>query len=130
MYAPFEIQDIISPNAGRLRLPKMWKIHPVFHVSLIELFVKGNQDVVLNAVRKTSDPIDNAPEYDVDIVMGSTEKDGAVLYLVKWKGWQAKKHWTRQPLESFYSVGAKEQLRVFYSKNPDTPKDYHLTDTV
>jgi hypothetical protein len=86
MYGPFEILDIISPTAVHLRLPKTWKIHPVFHVSLIEPFVKGNRDVDLNAVLKTSDSIKNAPEYDIDKVMGSTKKDGKVLYLVKWKG--------------------------------------------
>jgi hypothetical protein len=32
---------------------------------------------------KTSDSIENAPEYGVDKVMGSKEKDGKVLYLVK-----------------------------------------------
>jgi hypothetical protein len=109
--------------------PKRWKIHPVFHVSLIEPFVKGNRDVDLNAILKTSDPIENAPEYDVDKVIGSTEKDGKVLYLVKWKGWPAKKHWTREPFDSFYSVGAKEELRVFHSKNPDTLRDSRLTDS-
>jgi hypothetical protein len=40
--------------------------------------------------------------------MGSTEQDGKILYLVKWKGWPAKKDWTREPFDSFYSVGAKE----------------------
>jgi hypothetical protein len=90
MYRPFEILDIISPTAVRVRLPKTLKIHPVFHVSLIEPFIKGNRNVDLNAVLKTSDPIDNAPEYDVDKLMSSTEKDGKVLYLVKWKGWPSK----------------------------------------
>jgi hypothetical protein len=129
MYGRFEIQDIISPTAVHLRFPKTWKIHPVFYVSLIEPFVKGNRDVDLNAILKTSDPITNAPDYDEDKVMGSTEKDGKVLYLVKWNGWPAKNHWTRKPLASFYSVGAKEELRVVYSKNPDTLRDSHLTDS-
>jgi hypothetical protein len=101
MYGPFEILDIISPIAVRRRLPNIWKIYPVFHVSLIELFVKGNQDVDLNAVLKTSNPIENAPEYDVDKVMGSTKKDRKVLYLVKWKSRPAKKQWTREPFDSF-----------------------------
>jgi hypothetical protein len=79
MYGPFEILDIISPTAIRLPLPTKWKIHPVFHVSLIELFVKGNRHVDLNAVLKTSNPIEKAPEYDVDKVMGSTETDGKVF---------------------------------------------------
>jgi hypothetical protein len=86
MYGPFEILDIISPTAVRLRLPKTWKIHPVFHVSIIEPFIKGNRAVDLNAILKTSDPFENAPEYDVDKVMGSTENERKVLYLLKWKG--------------------------------------------
>jgi hypothetical protein len=129
MYGPFEILDIISPNVVCLRLPKTWKIPPVFHVSFIEPFIKRNRVVDLNAVLKASDPIENAPEYDIDKVMGSTEKDGKVLYLGKWKGWPAKKHWTREPFDSFYSVGAKEELRVFHSKNPDTLRDSRLTDS-
>jgi hypothetical protein len=129
MYGPYEILDIISPTAVRLHLPKTWKIHPVFHVSLIEPFVKGNRDVDLNAVLKTSDPIENATEYDVDKVMGSTEKDSRVLYLVKWKRWPAKKHWTREPFDSFYPVGAKEEVRVFHSKNPDARRDSRLTNS-
>jgi transposase InsO family protein len=129
MYGPFEILGIISPTAVRLRLPKMWKIHPVFHGSLIEPFVKGNQDVDLNAFLKNSDLIENASEYDVDKVLGSTEKDGKVLSLVKWKSWPAKKHSTREPFDSFYSVGAKEELRVFHPKNLDTRRDSRLTDS-
>jgi hypothetical protein len=92
MYGPFEILDIISHTAVRLGLPNRWKIYSVFHVSLFDRFGKGNQDIDQNAVLKTSDPIENAPEYDVDKVMGSTEKDEKVSYRVKWKGWPAKKH--------------------------------------
>jgi hypothetical protein len=65
----------------------------------------------------------------MDKVMGSTETDGKVLYLVKWEGWPVKKNRTREPFESFYSAGAKEELRVFYLKNPDTPRDSPLGDS-
>jgi hypothetical protein len=101
MYGPFEILDIISLTAVRLHLPKTWKIYPVFHVSLIEPFVKGNRDVDLNTILKTSDPIENIPEYDIDKVMGSTEKDGKVLYLVKCKGWPAKNTGPGNPSKVF-----------------------------
>jgi hypothetical protein len=98
-------------------------------MSLIEPFVKGNQDVDLNTILKTSESIKNAPDYDVDKVLGSTEKDGKVLYLVKWKSWPAKQRWTRDRFNRVYSVGAKEELRVFYSKNSDQLRDSRLTDT-
>jgi hypothetical protein len=110
MYGPYEILDLISPTAVCLRLPKTWKLHPVFHVSLINPFVKAHRDLDLNAVLKPSDPIENAPEYDVAKVMSSTDNDRRVLYLVKCKGCPAKKHWTRESFDSFYSEGAKEEL--------------------
>jgi len=35
-HGPFQIEKIISPLAVRLTLPKKWKIHNTFHVSLLE----------------------------------------------------------------------------------------------
>jgi hypothetical protein len=129
MYRPLEILDILSPTAGRLHLTKTWKIYPVYHASVIESFVEGNWDVDINAILKTSDLIKNALEYNIDKVMGSTKKVGKVLYLVKRKGWLAKKHGTREPVESLYSVRAIQELRVFHSNNPNTSRDSHLTDS-
>jgi hypothetical protein len=129
MYGPFKILNIISPMAVCLCLPKTWEVHPVFNISLIEPFVKGKWDVDLNTVLKTSDTIQKTPEYEIDQVMGSTEKDGNVFYLVKWEGWPTQKYDTKKPFDSFYSVGAKEELRVFHSKNPDILKDSCHTDS-
>jgi len=33
---PFQIEKMVSPLAVRLTLPRKWKIHNVFHVSLLE----------------------------------------------------------------------------------------------
>jgi hypothetical protein len=57
----------------------MWKIHPVFHVSLITTFVKDNGNVNLISVLNTSYPLETAPAYNIDKVMGSTKKDRKVL---------------------------------------------------
>jgi len=35
-HGPFQIEKIVSPLAVRLTLPRKWKIHNVFHVSLLE----------------------------------------------------------------------------------------------
>jgi hypothetical protein len=58
--------------------------------------------------------------------MGSSEKNGKVLYLVKWKGWPAKKNWTREPFDNFYSVGAQDELQKFHRNNPDAPRDCRI----
>jgi hypothetical protein len=71
---PFEIHYIICPPVVCLRLTKTWKINPVFYGSLIDPFIMGNRDFDLNTILKTSDPIENPPEYHIDKVMGSTIK--------------------------------------------------------
>jgi len=35
-HGPFQIEKIVSPLAIRLTLPWRWKIHNVFHVSLLK----------------------------------------------------------------------------------------------
>ena len=32
---PFEVEEAISRMAFHLRIPSQWKIHPVFHASLL-----------------------------------------------------------------------------------------------
>jgi hypothetical protein len=123
LHGPFEITEVISETAMRLNLPVKWKIHKVFHVSLLEPFIQGNREVNLEKVLDAADPIEADDEYHVEEVMGSVEKKGKVSYLVKWRGFPAKKDWTRENYENFYSVGAKEELRKFHSKNPESPRD-------
>jgi hypothetical protein len=50
LYGPFEILELISPTAIRLRLPKIWKIHPVFYVFLIKPFTTGGKEVNINKI--------------------------------------------------------------------------------
>jgi hypothetical protein len=44
------ISTIISPTAVCLRVAKIWKIHPVSHVSLVKSVIKGNRDISINDV--------------------------------------------------------------------------------
>jgi hypothetical protein len=94
-----------------LNLPRKWKIHKAFHISLVEPFVQENRDVNLEKVRDTADPIKADDKCHLEEAMGSVEKKGKVIYLAKWRGCLAKKDWSRELFESFYSVGAKEELR-------------------
>jgi hypothetical protein len=42
-FGPFEIEEEVGTGAYRLKLPKTWKIHPVFHVSLLTPYVKTKE---------------------------------------------------------------------------------------
>jgi hypothetical protein len=85
LYRPYELLDNISPMARRPHLPKMENIHVGFDVPLIELFVKGTRDMDFNTILKNSHSIENAPDYDVHIVIASTQHGRRVIYLLTWK---------------------------------------------
>ena len=39
-YGPFQIIKVISPVAYKLKLPNQWRIHNVFHMDLLSLYIE------------------------------------------------------------------------------------------
>jgi len=132
-HGPFQIEKIISPLAVRLTLPRKWKIHNVFHVSLLEPYRTSEHRAPPDPskVLREADDIEQSEEYDLKEVMSSTERGRGnskrVLYLVQWLDYPERKDWTEEPYDNF-SVGGLEKLREFHQRNPDAPRDYRLTD--
>jgi hypothetical protein len=126
-HGPFQIERIVSPLAVKLTLPRKWKIHDVFHVSLIEPYRQSEHREPPNAAKvlREADDIEQSEEYDVDEVVASTKKGRRVLYLVKWLDYPDRKDWTEEPFDNF-SKGGLEKLREFHRKNPAAVKDYRL----
>jgi hypothetical protein len=126
-HGPFQIEKIVSPLAVKLTLPRKWKIHDVFHVSLVEPYRRSEHREPPNAARvlREADDIEQSEEYDVDEVMASTKKGRRVLYLVKWLECPDRDEWTQEPFDNF-SEGGLEKLREFHRKNPTAVKDYRL----
>ena len=63
---PFEIEKVISRTAYRLRIPQNWKIHPVFHASLLTSY-KETMEHGPNFPRPPPDLINGDEEYEVDV---------------------------------------------------------------
>ena len=128
-HGPFQIEKIISPLAVRLTLPRKWKIHNVFHVSLLEPYRTSEHRTppVPSKVLREADDIEQSEEYDVEEVMSSRRQGRRILYLVKWLDYPDRKEWTEEPYDNFLA-GGLENLREFHRRNPDTPKDYRLTE--
>jgi hypothetical protein len=129
-HGPFQIEKIVSPLAVKLTLPRKWKIHDVFHVSLVEPYRVGSQRGPPNPAKilREADDIEQSEEYDVEEVMSSTKKGRRILYLVRWLDYPDRRDWTEEPFDNF-SVGGLEKLREFHRANPAAPRDYRLTDT-
>jgi len=128
-HGPFQVEKIVSPLAVKLTLPRKWKIHNVFHVSLLEPFRASKQRTLVDPdkILREADDIKNNKLYDVDEIMGSTQKDRRVLYLVRWRDYPDRKHWTNEPYDNF-STNGQHLLREFHRKNPEAPRDYRLTN--
>jgi len=129
-HGPFQIEKLVSPLTTRLTLPRKWKIHNVFHISLLEPYRTSEHRAPPDPskILREADDIEQSEEYDVDEVLGSTKRGCQVLYLVRWLDYPDRWDWTEEPFDNF-SVGGLEKLREFHRKNPDSPRDYRLTES-
>jgi len=67
-YRPFRVATKISYIAYKLCLPKMWKIHNVFHASLLTPYCETPEHGP-NFPQLAPDVIDNNPEWEVGRIM-------------------------------------------------------------
>jgi hypothetical protein len=81
---PFRITEVLSPITYRLELPKGWKIHNVFHSTLLTPFVQteihGPSFPTL-----VPDIIDGQEEYKVEGILKHKTKRGKIHFLIRWK---------------------------------------------
>ena len=69
---------------------------------------------------RDAEPVE-VEDYEIDEVKDFIYAEGDVVkYLVKWKGWPARKYWTWEPFEHFYYP---EPLLAFYCKFFNKPRD-------
>jgi len=69
-YGPFRVAAKISNVAYQLELPPQWKIHDVFHTSLITPY-RETQEHGANYVEPPPDIIEGEPEWEVEQVIQS-----------------------------------------------------------
>jgi len=67
-YGPFRVATKISHVAYCLTLPETWKIHNVFHASLLTLY-KETPEHSPNFLEPPPDIIDDTPEWEVEMIL-------------------------------------------------------------
>ena len=85
---PFEIKEVISQTAFCLRIPPQWKIHPVFHASLLTNYTEALEHGP-NFLQLPPDLVDGEEEYKVEAVLGHRGRPGRCTFLIRWKGYFA-----------------------------------------
>ena len=122
-FGPFQVLHLVGKQAYKLKLPKKWRIHNIFHMLLLE------QDTTRKErIEKVSelDVGGNSKEYEVetmrDSVVYTMELESIHLprfyYLVAWKGYPEEKNtWER--------VSAVQHLNklisLFHKDHPKKP---------
>jgi hypothetical protein len=80
---PFQVRDLVGSQAYRLALPTLYKIHNVFHISLLEPWNQraGEEPTAPMPLAVVAD------EWEVSAIKGAQKKRGRQYYLVQWKDW-------------------------------------------
>ena len=84
---PYPVIKQVSPVAYELELPNTWRIHPVFHVSLLKKY--NQSDKFVSRQQPPPDPIlvQDHQEYEVETILDKRKRYNRIEYLVKWKGY-------------------------------------------
>jgi len=126
---PFKILEQRGELAYKLEISDRWKIHPVFHMRLLEPYRTSTRPTRAQPPM-TPDEIDGDLEWEVEKiakseiisykqrVRGSTRILEELRYLVKWKGCSEDEN-TWEPPE--HLEHAKELVEEFRRENPDMP---------
>ena len=121
LYGPFKILRM-APNhrSAKLELPATWKIHPTFHVSLLEPY-RGNPDQRnIPEVELEEDAEGWTPE---SIVAAGPDDNNSAhhLFLVKWEGFSHEEN-TWESFEHLVSI-APDLIHRYYEAHPRIKKD-------
>jgi truncated hemoglobin YjbI len=114
---PYTVSKVINKNAYKLDLPKMMRIHDVFHVSLLDSYTPPI------AGQPPSEPqptiVDDSDEWEVERILDSKRRYRRLHYLVQWAGYNyIRTSW--EPAENLEH--AQELVDGFHRENPDKPR--------
>jgi uncharacterized protein (DUF952 family) len=130
LYGPFRIKKKIGTRAYELDLKDRWRIHKVFHTTLLEPY-RENPFHERPAIRPHPEEIDGSLEYEIEAIIqseikntrtrrnGRTRNHKSLIFLVKWKGYPHDEN-TWEPASEL--DGAQEAIEEFYRNNPQAPK--------
>ena len=108
---PYAIEEVVSSNVVKLRLPSSMRIHPVVNVSQIVQYkeqVEGQKKEEEKLVEVEGDE-----EWEVEKILNKKKIRGVEKYLVQWKGFTAERD-TWERIENLKN--AKEAIKKFEGK--------------
>ena len=143
LFGPFKVIRLVAQGGQsvELELPQHWRVHNVFHTSLIGPYrtsVRGLRDEPIavtdsgyvdrpGVTHKVGYDVEGnqvLEDFEVEEIMGShyNTEWKKVLYLIKWKGYLEESEWTEEPLEHL----PRALVRSFHARHPGAAMDDKL----
>ena len=85
---PFTVKNKLGPVTYELNLPKSWKIHNRFHVTLLTP-VEENDIYGKHFQKPPPELVHGEEEWEVEAIINHRVRRGKRHYLVHWKGYPA-----------------------------------------
>ena len=114
---PFPIIGQVGSSSYRLGLPSSIRIHPVFHVSLLEPYVANTFPRRVVAGPPPIE-VDGVLEFEVQAVVDSRIWRHKLQYLVDWVGYDASDR-TWEPADALANTDA---IANFHKNFPSRPR--------
>ena len=108
----------IGPLDYEVRIPRAWRIHPVFHVELLRPHPK-DQIPSRAPTNPPSVEVEGEEEFEVAEVLDARMKRRKLEYLVRWKGYDDANN-TWEPEDNL--ANAQELVQEFHDRHPQAPK--------
>ena len=114
-YGPFPITRVVSHTSYQLKLPPQWKLHDVFHATLLTPY----KETTLNGQsyqEPTPELINGQLEWEVESLLRVQRHHNQLQFLVHWKGF-SEAHDSWEPTKNIHT---KELMQEFYKRHPLT----------
>ncbi len=127
-FGPFRVLHAIGKQAYKLELPTKWKIHDVFHVSLLEQDTTRKRRVdkaLLESEKEFEFEAEDNKEYEVEAIIDSAVYDlqandqiPSLYYIVLWKGYLEEEN-TWEPSSTV--IHLRKLISTFYKEHLEKP---------
>ena len=128
IYCPFKVLEKQGNRAFKLEISPRWKIHPIFHVSLLEPYRHSvrpgreqppREPEEINADLEWAVPVERIVKSQIITYVRRRGRMQEIRYFVKWAGCSEDEN-TWEPPESLEN--AEEMVEKFHRENPEMPK--------
>ena len=114
---PYLVSERIGTQAYRLQLPPSLKVHPVFHVSLLDRYAESD---IPSRIQPPAPLVivDSQLEFEVEEILDSRLMRNRLFYLVKWKGYPVSDN-SWEP--SSHLSNSQDLVTAFHFRYPSKP---------